>query len=56
MVGACDIENLDSVASIRRILQIAIVDTLGLDDSLAPEPKQRPGPLPHRPSVVIGQV
>ena len=34
-VGAYGIEGLDSVAAIRRILEIAVFDTLGLDNSLA---------------------
>ena len=33
--GAYDFEGLDSVAAIRRILDIAVLDTLGLDNSLA---------------------
>ena len=35
VVGAYGIEGLDSVAAIRRILEIAVFDTLGLDNSLA---------------------
>jgi len=33
--GAFDFEGLDSVAAIRRILDIAVLDTLGLENSLA---------------------
>lgn len=35
VVGVYDLEALGSVAAIRRILHIAVVDTLGLDNSLA---------------------
>ena len=35
VVGAYDFEGLGSVAAIRRILEIAVLDTLGLDNSVA---------------------
>ena len=33
--GAYDFENLGSVAQVRRILEIAVLDTLGLENSVA---------------------
>jgi hypothetical protein len=33
--GAYDIEGLDSVAQIRRVLEVAVMDALGLENSVA---------------------
>ncbi len=33
--GAFDFDGLDSVAAVRRVLEIAIIDTLGLENSIA---------------------
>jgi hypothetical protein len=35
VVGAYDLGGLETVADIRRILQIAVLDTLGLENSIA---------------------
>jgi hypothetical protein len=34
IVVACDLEGLDTVAGIRRVLDIAVADSLGLDNSI----------------------
>ena len=35
VVGAYDLEGLETVTGIRRLLEIAVVDTLGLENSVA---------------------
>ena len=35
IAGAYDVAGLDDVASVRRVLEIAVLDALGLDNSLA---------------------
>ncbi len=35
LAGACEYSGLDGVASIRRLVEIAVLDTLGLDNSIA---------------------
>jgi hypothetical protein len=35
VIGAYDLEGLETVAGLRRLLEIAVVDTLGLDNSIA---------------------
>ena len=35
VIGAYDLEGLETVAGIRRLLEIAVVDTLGLDNSVS---------------------
>ena len=34
MVGAYDLEGLDSLSVLQRVLEIALLDTLGMDNSL----------------------
>jgi hypothetical protein len=35
VIGAYDLEGLETVAGLRRLLEIAVVDTLGLDNSVS---------------------